>query len=156
MLDLAKLKSFTKEHYARHLVLKTPNVEIIVVCWMPGQGSPIHGHGPTDGVIVVLDGEIQNTNIYPDGRRISNVWRPGHILHTPVGVQHQVTNSSNAETVTLHIYAPPLQPEFKNPDLGYTNEETLREVPLPDDVAQILMASIPTDPEELKKAGYEI
>ena len=108
MLNLDTLKQFQDDHYSRHLVLRSPNVEILVVCWRPGQGSPIHGHGPSDGVMVILEGEIANTSYYADGRKISTVWRAGDVGHSPVGVKHEVKTTSDKNVVSLHSYAQPL------------------------------------------------
>ena len=36
---------FTDDRYARNLVYKTPDFECLVLCWLPGQRSPIHDHG---------------------------------------------------------------------------------------------------------------
>ncbi len=140
MLNLNDFQSFDENRYARHLVLKTDNMEVLVVCWMPGQGTAIHGHGPTDGVVVVLEGEIRNLNIHPDGHQEASVWRKGDILHTPVGFRHQMTNQSAEKCITLHIYAPPLAPEYLNPDLGYSNEVRVKEIQLPDEMVRYIMA----------------
>lgn len=150
MVNLRDLKSFHQNQYARHLVVRTPNVEIIVVCWLPGQGSPVHGHGPSDAVMVILEGEMSYTNYFPDGKKVSGILRPGDIAHAPVGVKHQIANASDQSLVTLHIYSPALQTEFQGFDLGYANEVVLQEIQLPDSVVQFLMAKTATSdvPEE--------
>lgn len=141
MVNIRDLKHFHQHQYARHLVLKTQNVEIIMVCWLPGQGSPAHGHGPSDAVMMILEGEMAYTNFYPDGRKVSGIWRPGDIGHAPVGVQHQISNHSDSELVTLHIYSPPLQAAMQGFDLGYANDVQLQEVQLPQEIVQYLMAN---------------
>ncbi len=141
MVNLNELKHFYQQNYARHLVVKSQNVEIILVCWMPGQGSPIHGHGPSDSVIVILEGELAYTNYYPDGKTISGVLKPGEVAHAPVGVQHQISNHSDKELVTLHIYAPPLNRELQGFDLGYANDVEIQEVQLPEQTVKYLVAS---------------
>lgn len=141
MVNLKQLKGFQPDQYTRHLVLKTDNVEIIVVCWLPGQASPVHGHGESDGVMIVLEGELSFTNHYPDGRKISGVAVQGDICHTPVGVQHEVSNQGKNELITLHVYAPPLNPKFQGFDLGYQNPVELKEVHLPKATVQFLMAA---------------
>lgn len=143
MINLKDLKQFHEHQYARHLVLRTPNMEIIVVCWLPGQASPVHGHGPSDAVMVQLEGEITYTNFYPDGKKVSGVLHAGDIDHTPVGVEHQIANHSNDACVTLNIYSPPLQKEFQGFDLGYANDVKLEEIQLSDDVVRYLRAASP-------------
>lgn len=147
MLNIETLRQFKESQYARHLVFKSDNVEIIMVCWRPGQGSPIHHHGPSDGLMVILDGEITNTSYYPDGKKVTTVWRKGDVGHTPIGVSHEVRNNSRDDVVSFHIYAPPLAKEFKSADLGYDNNYTVCEAPLPGEVVRYLMgvnqASVP-------------
>lgn len=143
MINLKDLKHFQQHQYARHLVLRTDNVEIIVVCWLPGQGSPVHGHGPSDAVMVILEGTMSYTNFYPDGKKVSGIWQAGDIGHCPVGVQHQISNHSNDPLVTLHVYSPPLQREHQGFDLGYANEVAIEEIQLSEDVIKYLKAASP-------------
>jgi predicted metal-dependent enzyme (double-stranded beta helix superfamily) len=141
MLNLQALKAFKENHYARHLVLRSENVEILVVCWRPGQGSPVHGHGPSDGLMVILEGEITNTTYSPNGQKITTVWGEGAVGHTPVGAQHEVRNTSNKDVVSLHIYAPPLERKLQGADLGYHNDVLPQEVTLPNEVVRYLLGT---------------
>lgn len=154
MLNLDALKHFTDNHYARHLVFKSDNVEILVVCWRPGQGSPIHHHDNSDGLMIILDGEITNTSYPPDGPRITTVWRPGDVGHVPVGTSHEVKNTSTQNVVSLHVYAPPLKRELQGPDLGYHNEILPREVTLPNEIVRYCLgAALPKIPFVLFDPG---
>ena len=35
---------FTENHYARNLIYKNSHFECLLLCWKPGQRSPIHDH----------------------------------------------------------------------------------------------------------------
>lgn len=150
MLNLEALKQFQDNHYARHLVLRSHNLEILVVCWRPGQGSPIHDHGPSDGIMVILEGEITNTSYLPNGQKVTTVWRPGDVGHTPIGVRHEVKNTSENNVVSLHIYAPPLDRSLQGPDMGYHNTVLPKEIQLPDDVVRYLLGAA------AKKIPYQL
>lgn len=141
MLNLQALKQFQDNQYARHLVFKSDNVEIIVVCWRPGQGSPVHGHGKSDGLMIILEGEITNTTYHPGGSKVTTVWRPGDVGHTPVGAQHEVKNLSDKNVVSLHVYAPPLERELQGADMGYNNTVLPQEVTLSDDVVRYFLGA---------------
>lgn len=134
VLNLEALKQFKENHYARHLVFKSSHVEILVVCWRPGQGSPIHDHGVADGLMIILEGEITNTSYFQDGRKVTTVWRPGDVGHTPVGASHEVKNTTQEDVVSLHVYAPPLIRELQGADMGYHNTVLPKEVHLPSEV----------------------
>lgn len=139
MLNLQALKQFQDDHYSRHLVFKSDNVEILVVCWQPGQGSPIHDHGPSDGLMIILEGEITNTSYLQDGQKVTTVWPPGFVGHTPVGARHEVKNTSKENVVSLHVYAPPLKRELQGADMGYHNTVIPKEVNLPNDVVRYFL-----------------
>jgi quercetin dioxygenase-like cupin family protein len=143
VINLRDLKHFQQGNYCRNLVLRTDNMEIIVVCWLPGQGSPVHGHGPSDAVMVILEGTMSYTNFYPDGKKVSGIWQTGDIGHAPVGVEHQISNLSDAPLVTLHVYSPPLKREDMGYDLGYANEVQFEEVQLSEEVIKFLRAASP-------------
>lgn len=141
MINLQALKQFKESHYTRHLVFKSSSVEILVVCWRPGHTSPIHGHGPSDGLMIILEGEIVNTSYFPDGKKVSTVWRAGDVGHTPLGVRHEVKNTSEQDVVSLHIYAPPLDRELQGADMGYHNDVIPKEVTLPNDVIRYFLGA---------------
>lgn len=142
MLNLQALKQFRDNQYARHLVFRSTHVEILVVCWQPGQGSALHDHGPSDGLMIILEGEIVNTSYGQDGRPITTVWRPGDVGHTPVGTSHQVRNTSlDTNVVSLHIYAPPLPRDLQSADMGYHNTILPQEVTLPNEVVSYLLGA---------------
>ena len=141
MLNLEALKQFKENHYARHLVFKSDGVEILLVCWRPGQGTPVHDHGVSDGVMIMLEGEITNTTYFPDGQKVTTVWRKGDFGHTPVGSKHEVRNTSAEDVVSLHIYAPPLDIDRQNADLGYHNTIIPSEVTLPNEVIRYYLGA---------------
>jgi predicted metal-dependent enzyme (double-stranded beta helix superfamily) len=141
VLNLEMLKQFRENQYARHLVFKSDRVEILVVCWHPGQASPVHGHGPSDGLMIILEGEISNTTYYSNGQKVTTVWRPGDVGHTPLGAQHEVKNASCKDAVSLHIYAPPLERELQGADMGYHNTVLPQEIMLPDEVVRYCLGA---------------
>lgn len=154
MLNLEALKQFKENHYARHLVFKSGHVEILVVCWRPGQGSPIHDHDNSDGLMIILEGEITNTSYFSDGRKVTTVWQAGDVGHTPLGVKHEVKNTSTEDVVSLHIYAPPLKRELQGADMGYHNTVLPQEVELPSEVIRYFLgAAVQKIPFQLLDPG---
>ncbi len=144
MLNIEMLKQFKDNQYARQLVFRSDHVEILVVCWAPGQGSPVHGHGPSDGLMLILEGEMTNTAYCANGQKVTTVWRPGDIGHTPVASQHEVKNTTTENVVSLHIYAPPLERQLQGADIGlnYHNTVLPKEVVLPNNVLRYLMGAV--------------
>ena len=151
MLNIRDLKCFKENAYTRNLVVKSPNVEILVVCWKPGQGTVVHDHGKSDGVMMILTGEMTEVSFYPDGSSDSKIIGPGDISHVPVGIKHKVENTSQYDVVSFHVYAPGLERAVMGVDLGYDNATEVQEVQLPDDVVSYIMAQTAPKLQEIQK-----
>ncbi|MBW5253419.1 cysteine dioxygenase family protein [Streptomyces poriferorum] len=86
-----------------HRLRTGPGYEIWLLSWVPGQGSGLHDHGPSSGVLTVLEGEL--TERTDRGRRTldagaQRVFAPGYV--------HEVANDSLGPAVSLHVYYPGL------------------------------------------------
>jgi cysteine dioxygenase len=106
---------FDDKKYARNLVVRSPFAELLVLCWRPGQRTPIHDHGGSVGVVMVCEGHLTETMFehLPEGRvRPYNTfkWGPGSITGADVPDIHQLLNlqPEGRDMLTLHCYAPPL------------------------------------------------
>ncbi|WNI31559.1 cysteine dioxygenase family protein [Streptomyces sp. ITFR-6] len=86
-----------------HRLLSLPGYDVWLLSWIPGQGSGLHDHGPSSGVLTVLDGEL--TERTDRGKRTlssgaQRVFAPGYA--------HEVVNDFLEPAVSLHIYYPGL------------------------------------------------
>ncbi|MCM2413738.1 MULTISPECIES: cysteine dioxygenase family protein [unclassified Streptomyces] len=77
--------------------------EVWLLSWVPGQGSGLHDHGLSSGVLTVLEGEL--TERTDRGKRTlgagaQRVFAPGYA--------HEVVNASLEPAVSLHVYYPGL------------------------------------------------
>jgi cysteine dioxygenase len=45
-------------HYARNLIYRDPFFEVLALCWLPGQRTPIHSHNGQLGWVTILQGEL--------------------------------------------------------------------------------------------------
>jgi cysteine dioxygenase len=126
---------FTENHYARNLVYKTPDFEVLVLCWRSGQRSPIHDHGKSICTVYTWDGVLSADNYRKTaGGHIradySEDFKPGSVLSIQTTEIHQVSNlQSSADLVSVHFYLCPLennyvysvmQPTFEAYRPGYT------------------------------------
>jgi cysteine dioxygenase len=107
--------SFKEGTYARHRVYLGEHAELLVLCWRPGQRTPIHDHNGSFGAVRVLSGVMWETLFeMEEGRGLAykhaRQWTPGHITGADVPDIHQLGNPdvSGQDLVTLHLYAPPL------------------------------------------------
>ncbi|RST11162.1 cupin domain-containing protein [Streptomyces sp. WAC05374] len=86
-----------------HRLRTGPGYEVWLLSWVPGQGTGMHGHGDSSGVLTVLEGEL--TERTDKGARLLNagaqrVFAPGYA--------HDVVNDSLEPAVSLHVYYPGL------------------------------------------------
>jgi cysteine dioxygenase len=106
---------FKEGAYARHRVYLCGHAELLVLCWRPGQRTPIHDHNGSFGAVRVLRGVMWETLFEMDpGRGLlyksSREWVPGQVTGADVPDIHQLGNPdvSGQDLITLHLYSPPL------------------------------------------------
>ncbi|MEV1022435.1 cysteine dioxygenase family protein [Streptomyces sp. NPDC050264] len=86
-----------------HRLRTGPGYEVWLLSWVPGQGSGLHDHGRSSGVLTLLEGEL--TERTENGARTltagaQRVFAPGYV--------HEVVNDSLEPAVSLHVYHPGL------------------------------------------------
>lgn len=113
--ELRPYIGFKEGTYARHRVCVNEHAELLVLCWRPGQSTPIHDHNGSFGAVKVLRGVLWETIFeMEDERGLSyrhaQEWREGEVTGADVPDIHQLGNPevSGQDLVTLHLYAPPL------------------------------------------------
>ena len=113
--ELRPYVSFKEGTYARHRVHLGEHAELLVLCWRPGQRTPIHDHAGSYGAVRVLRGVMWETLFEMEESEglaysSSREWTPGHVTGADVPDIHQLGNPdvSGQDLVTLHLYAPPL------------------------------------------------
>jgi cysteine dioxygenase len=113
--DLRPYLGFKPGTYARHRVFRNEFAELLVLCWRPGQRTPIHDHNGSHGAVRVCQGVMWETVFARDEARelyyqSAREWPKGGVTGAGVPDIHQLGNPevSGQNLVTLHLYAPPL------------------------------------------------
>jgi cysteine dioxygenase len=113
--DVRPYRFFKQGTYARHRVLRNEFAELLVLCWMPGQRTPIHDHNGSYGAVRVCEGVMWETTFALNDAselyyRSAREWMAGEVTSANVPDIHQIGNPecSGQSLVTLHLYAPPL------------------------------------------------
>jgi cysteine dioxygenase len=113
--DVLPHRGFKAATYARHRVVRSDYAELLILCWRPGQRTPIHDHNGSFGAVRVCEGVMWETIFALDEagklRYVSaREWQPGNVTGADVPDIHQIGNSdvSGLDMLTLHLYAPPL------------------------------------------------
>ncbi|MFB6810983.1 MULTISPECIES: cysteine dioxygenase family protein [unclassified Streptomyces] len=86
-----------------HRLRTGPGYEVWLLSWVPGQGSGLHDHGASSGVLTVLDGELTE-----HGPRGSLTLGAGAQRVFAPGYAHEVVNDTLDGAVSLHVYFPGL------------------------------------------------
>src|SRR5215468_3462514 len=106
---------FSDQRYARNLVYKDRNFEIMVMCWQAGQRSSIHDHAGSLGGIKILQGELTECLFARAANGMiksltSADYAIENIRVEETSLIHQISNlqAKNGKAVSVHIYVPPL------------------------------------------------
>ena len=78
-----------------------------LLSWLPGQGSGRHDHGPSSGLLTMLDGTLTERALTPAGHTPRTL-RPGSQRFFAPGYVHEVANDTLEPAVSLHVYFPGL------------------------------------------------
>jgi cysteine dioxygenase len=113
--ELQPYLGFKAGNYCRHRVMRNEFVEMLVLCWKPGQRTPIHDHNGSHGAVFVHEGILWETTFNYDaeaglGYKAHRELRGGGLTGSGVPDIHQIGNPdiSGQDLITIHIYAPPL------------------------------------------------
>jgi cysteine dioxygenase len=113
--DLAPFLGFKEGNYWRHRVCRNEAVEMLILCWRPGQKTPIHDHNGSHGAVKVQEGVLwESTFTYSedDGLKYSQgrECHVGEVTGADTPDIHRLGNpeDSGQDLITIHIYAPPL------------------------------------------------
>jgi rhodanese-related sulfurtransferase/predicted metal-dependent enzyme (double-stranded beta helix superfamily) len=82
----------------------SPDYEIWVISWLPGQSTGFHDHGASSGAFVVATGILEE---HRPGER-ARVIHPGRPHAFGPDYAHDVRNDSLAPAISIHAYSPPL------------------------------------------------
>ncbi|WP_225840422.1 cysteine dioxygenase family protein [Streptomyces sp. NK08204] len=77
--------------------------EVWLLSWVPGQGSGLHGHGRSSGVLTVLEGTLTERT-----ERATRTLTAGAQRVFAPGYAHEVVNDTLEPAVSLHVYFPGL------------------------------------------------
>ncbi|HEY8982496.1 MAG TPA: cysteine dioxygenase family protein [Streptomyces sp.] len=86
-----------------HRLRTGPGYEVWLLSWLPGQGTGLHDHGPSSGVMTVLDGTLTERT----ERGVRKLSGGAQRVFAP-GYAHDVVNDTWEPAVSLHVYYPGL------------------------------------------------
>lgn len=107
---LAEYIQFSDERYSRNLVAYGPQFYALLLCWKPGQASPIHDHKGASCGVRVIEGTATETSFTREqGKLVEQSvvsMRAGEVCGSFDDDIHEIRNNGETNLVTLHIYSP--------------------------------------------------
>ena len=106
---------FADNKYARNLVNRSDQFEVLVLCWKAGQRSPVHDHANSLCSVYVYEGIMSADNyvrtpaghVRPD---YSEEGTPGTVISIQKEEIHQMSNlDADRNLVSVHFYLAPLK-----------------------------------------------
>ena len=112
---LAEFERFDPVTYRRNRLFRSEFMDILLLCWKPGQRSPIHDHAGSICGVSVLRGESTEIKFATSGLGMlipagSETSGPDGLMVSSDSDVHIMGNfaGTGADLVTLHCYSPPL------------------------------------------------
>lgn len=110
--DLKQYCIWSNDHYTRNCLYSIPSVEVLLMCWKPGQKTLIHTFDNNQGWIKSIKGGITKTHYYVDEEEkearkgTSMTIEEGKIAYLTDDMgYHQFMNDSDEDVISLHIHA---------------------------------------------------
>ncbi len=120
--EFASFQHWSDEKYTRNCIARTDHYEALLLCWEPGQYTPVHSHGGKNCLVHMLSGNLvekryQQEDDLVETSKQAMVSGDSAYMHDSMGY-HTLTNLSGERAMTLHIYMNPIyQCEVYNPTL---------------------------------------
>ena len=96
----------TRRWYRRMAL--TPEYEVWLLSWQPGQGTGLHDHGGSAGAFSVAIGELQEQTVCGGNQVAVRTVGAGCVRSFGARLIHHVLNNSAGPAVSIHAYSPPL------------------------------------------------
>ena len=106
--DWALLVRHDQEERTYQLLHRDADVEVYLVCWMPGHDTGFHDHDHSAAAITVVEGAITEERLAITGT-VARELKEGDTVTIAREAIHRVRHAGQRPATTLHAYSPPLQ-----------------------------------------------
>lgn len=109
-----KYATWNEDDYTRNCIFRTPDYELLLLCWSPGIKTAIHNHGGNQCWVAQINGEISEIRYTKDanGKPIEisrgqlNAGESTYIDDQQA--MHRLMNETDQPIMSLHLYAAPI------------------------------------------------
>ena len=112
--DFKKYAFWKPDGYARNCIERTEVFELVLICWNPGDKSPVHGHDDQRCWVYQVDGFMNELRFTIDeARELKESQHQKLSPHRLTYMEdemgfHSLENRSNERAMTLHLYISPI------------------------------------------------
>jgi cysteine dioxygenase len=116
--DWREYAHFNPHKYCRNLIEINENFELALLCWSPGQESPIHNHSGQNCWMSVLGGDMCEIYFHQDPQADGtikltegshNIYHRGQVAYIADDIAlHKVRPNGDWQGITLHLYSKPI------------------------------------------------
>ena len=111
---------WSDECYTRNLVARGDSFELLLLCWNPGQESPIHDHAGQNCWMAVLEGQLEEIHygepengaskrLVPLEKGRAKSFAEGGVAFIEDSIAyHLIQPAGGVRAVSLHLYAKPI------------------------------------------------
>lgn len=107
--------SWDAKDYTRNCIEHNDDFELILICWKPGDETPIHDHNDQRCWVYQIEGEVVEERFVKDeeGNLLKNhemILSGGRLtyMHDSMGY-HTLSNKTNKNAFSLHLYIKPVE-----------------------------------------------
>lgn len=132
--DFVQYMHWNTGHYTRNCIARSEKYELILLCWEPGQITPIHCHGGEECWVYMVQGELEEFRYEKDPAKESiqlvdqTHMKAGQLsyMNDMMGF-HKLSNIYPGRSMSLHLYMNPIaQCNIYDEDKGCFNERNLK------------------------------
>ena len=130
--DLEQFYSWKQAHYTRNCAKRRESYELVVLCWEPGQDTPIHCHDKQDCWVYMVEGVITETHYQledgdmPVRKDERDLNKGGFAFINDKIALHTLKNNGTDRAVSLHLYASPISEcKIYDEKLGFVRTKVL-------------------------------
>ena len=110
--DVCDHHNYCDDNYERNLWRCNTGYAALILCWKPGQASPIHDHGGSSCAFRIVHGVGSESVFTLDANRLRPLEERTHATGTVTSSRdeeiHELVNRQAFDLVTIHLYSPAL------------------------------------------------
>ena len=106
--DWAPLVRHDEHERTYQLLHRDADVEVYLVCWMPGHDTGFHDHDHSAAAIAVVEGAITEERLAITGA-VKRTLDTGDTVTIAREAIHRVRHAGDTPATPLHAYSPPLE-----------------------------------------------